>query len=82
MAKIVQLHGVPMSIVSYRDSRITFKFWTSLQNALGTKLNFTTAFHPHINGQLERTIQTLEDIFRACVMEFKGNWDNYLPLMC
>ena len=72
MAKIVQLHGVPMSIVSYRDSWFTFKFWTSLQNALGTKLNLTIAFCPQINGQLERTIQTLEDMLRAYVMELKG----------
>ena len=70
-----------MSIVSDRDSRFTSKFWTSLQNALGTKLNFSTAFHPQTDGQSERTIQTLEDMLRVCVMEFKGNWDNYLPLM-
>ncbi|KAH9685255.1 Endonuclease [Citrus sinensis] len=81
VAEIVRLHGVPVSIVSDRDSRFTSKFWTSLQNALGTKLNFSTAFHPQTDGQSERTIQTLEDMLRACVMEFKGNWDNYLPLM-
>ncbi|KAH9752499.1 hypothetical protein KPL71_014711 [Citrus sinensis] len=81
VAEIVRLHGVPVSIVSNRDSRFTSKFWTSLQNALGTKLNFSKAFHPQTDGQSERIIQTLEDMLRACVMEFKGNWDNHLPLM-
>ncbi|KAH9801818.1 Endonuclease [Citrus sinensis] len=81
VVEIVRLHGVPMSIVSDRDSHFTSKFWTSLQNALGTKLNFSTTFHPQTDGQSERTIQTLEDMLRTCVMEFKGNWDNYLPLM-
>ena len=73
VAEIVRLHGVPVSIVSDRDSRFTSKFWTSLQNALGIKLNFSTTFHPHTDGQPERTIQTLEDMLRAYVMEFKGN---------
>ena len=81
VAKIVRLHGIPMSIVSYKDSQLTSKFWTNLQNALSTKLNFSTTFHPQTNGQSERTIQTLEDTLGACVMEFKGDCDNYLPLM-
>ncbi|KAL0378600.1 UNVERIFIED_CONTAM: Retrovirus-related Pol polyprotein from transposon [Sesamum radiatum] len=57
------------------------RFWGSLQKALGTKLHFSTAFHPQTDGQSERTIQTLEDMMRACTMEFKGNWDDHLPLM-
>ncbi|KAH9751681.1 Endonuclease [Citrus sinensis] len=81
VAEIVRLHRVPVSIISDRDFRFTSKLWTSLQNALGTKLNFSTVFHPQTDGQSERTIQTLEDMLRACVMEFKGNWDNHLPLM-
>ncbi|KAL0329277.1 UNVERIFIED_CONTAM: Transposon Ty3-G Gag-Pol polyprotein [Sesamum radiatum] len=56
-------------------------FWESLQGALGTKLHFSTAFHPQTDGQSERTIQTLEDMMRVCIMEFKGNWDDHLPLM-
>ncbi|KAK4392755.1 Transposon Tf2-11 polyprotein [Sesamum angolense] len=56
-------------------------FWGSLQGALGTKLHFSTAFHPQTDGQSERTIQTLEDMMRACIMEFKCNWDDHLPLM-
>ncbi|KAL2248184.1 UNVERIFIED_CONTAM: Transposon Tf2-12 polyprotein [Sesamum indicum] len=79
--EIVRLHGVPVSIVSDRDSRFTSRFCEGLQRALGTKLHFSTAFHPQTDGQLERTIQTLEDMMRACTMEFKGNWDDHLPLM-
>ena len=48
---------------------------------MGTKLKFSTSFHPQTDGQSERTIQTLEDMLRACVMEFKGSWDKHLPLM-
>ncbi|KAL0410911.1 UNVERIFIED_CONTAM: Retrovirus-related Pol polyprotein from transposon [Sesamum latifolium] len=81
VAEIVRLHGVPVSIVSDRDPRFTSHFWRSLQRALGTKLYFSTAFHPQTDEQSERTIQTLEDMMRACTIEFKGNWDDHLPLM-
>ena len=78
---IVRLHGVPVSIVSDRDPRFTSRFWPSLKTALGTCLHFSTTFHPQTDGQSERTIQTLEDMLRACVMEFKGSWDTHLALM-
>ena len=81
MKAIVRLHGVPMSIISDRDSRFTSTFWRSVHRAIGTKLKFSTTFHPQTDGQTERTIQTLEDILRACVMEFKGAWNKYLPLI-
>ena len=71
--EIVRLHRIPVSIVSDRDPRFTSRFWPSLQTALGTRLHFSTTFHPQTNGQSERTIQTLEDILRACVIEFKGS---------
>lgn len=77
---IVRLHGVPKSIVSDRDSRFTSKFWRSLQNALGTKLKFSTAYHPQTDGQSERTIQILEDLLRACAVDFQGTWEKFLPL--
>ncbi|KAA0050651.1 uncharacterized protein E5676_scaffold1737G00660 [Cucumis melo var. makuwa] len=64
-------YGAPVSIVSDRDSRFTSKFWPSLQQALGTKLHFSTAFHPQTDGQSERTIQTLEDMLRASALQFK-----------
>ena len=78
---IVRLHGVPMSIISDQDSRFTLTFWKSVQWAMGTKIKFRTAFHPQTDGQMERTIQTLEDMLRACILEFKGAWSKYLPLI-
>jgi len=77
----VKLHGVPVSIVSDRDPRFTSRFWDKLQSAMGTKLNFSTAYHPQTDGQSERTIQTLEDMLRLCLLDFKGNWIRYLPLV-
>ena len=79
--EIVRLHGVLFSIVSDRDPRFTSRFWSSLRAALGARLHFSTAFHPQTDGQSERTIQTLEDMLRVCVMEFKGSWDTHLALM-
>ncbi|XP_028071796.1 uncharacterized protein LOC114274131 [Camellia sinensis] len=57
------------------DPRFTSRFWESLQEALGTELSFSTAFHPQTDGQSERTIQTLEDVLRACAMDFQGSWE-------
>ncbi|WRX30253.1 Reverse transcriptase domain - like 10 [Theobroma cacao] len=79
--EIVRLHGVPVSIVSDRDPRFTSQFWPKFQEALGTKLKFSTAFHPQTDGQSERTIQTLEDMLRACDIDFIGSWDRHLPLV-
>ena len=78
--EIVSRHGIPLSIISDRDGRFTSRFWQSLQKALGTRLDMSTAFHPQTDGQSERTIQTLEDMLRACVMDFGGSWDLHLPL--
>ena len=72
---------MPLSIVSDRDPRFTSRFLKELQSALGTKLNFSTAFPPQTDGQSERLIQALEDMLRGCVMEFYGSWDRYIPLM-
>ncbi|KAL5578320.1 hypothetical protein UlMin_020019 [Ulmus minor] len=69
--EIVHLHGVPKSIISDRDARFTSRFWKGVQQSMGTKLKFSTAFHPQTDGQSERTIQILEDMLRACVLEFK-----------
>ena len=79
--EIVRLHGVSLSIVSDRDPRFTSRFWKELQSALGTRLNFSTAFHPQTDGQSERLIQVLEDMLRGYVMEFTGSWDRYISLI-
>ncbi|KAA0042188.1 pol protein [Cucumis melo var. makuwa] len=81
MSEIVRLHGVPMSIVSDRDARFTSKFWKGLQTAMGTRLDFSTAFHPQTDGQTERLNQVLEDMLRACAFEFPGSWESHLHLM-
>ncbi|GJX14792.1 reverse transcriptase domain-containing protein [Tanacetum coccineum] len=77
---IVARHGVPVSIISDRDGRFTSHFWQTVQRALGTRLDLSTAYHPQTDGQSERTIQTLEDMLRACVIDFGGSWDVHLPL--
>ncbi|GKA66590.1 putative reverse transcriptase domain-containing protein [Tanacetum coccineum] len=78
--EIVARHGVLISIVSDRDGRFTYNFWQYFQEELGTKLHMSTTFHPQMDGQSERMIQTLEDMLRACVIDFGGNWDDHLPL--
>ena len=70
MTKIVRLHGVPVSIVSDRDARFTSKFWKGLQLTLGTRLDFSIIFHSQTDGQTERLNHILEDMLRACVLEF------------
>ncbi|KAD3641269.1 hypothetical protein E3N88_30493 [Mikania micrantha] len=78
--EVVSRHGVPVTIVSDRDTRFTYHFWRNFQEELGTKLLISTAYHPQTDGQSERTIQTLEDMLRACIIDFGGSWDDYLPL--
>jgi len=75
---IVKLHGVPSRIVSNRDPRFTSRFWKSLQEALGSKLRLSSAYHPQTDGQSERTIQSLENLLRVCVLEQGGTWDSHL----
>ncbi|XP_076940015.1 uncharacterized protein LOC143609027 [Bidens hawaiensis] len=79
--EIVCRHGTPLSIIFDRDGRFISRFWKSLQSALGTRLDMSTAYHPQTDGQSERTIQTLEDMLRSCVLDFGGNWDSHLPLI-
>ncbi|GJW80095.1 hypothetical protein Tco_0144070 [Tanacetum coccineum] len=77
--EIVARHGVPMSIISDRDARFTSRLWQTFQKALGTRLDMSTAYHPQTDGQSERTIQMLEDMLRACVIDYDGSWDVHLP---
>ncbi|XP_028082591.1 uncharacterized protein LOC114283912 [Camellia sinensis] len=79
--EIVHLHGVPVSIVSDRDPRFTAKLWQSLQSALGTQLNFSTAYNLQTDEQSERVIQILEDMLRACALDFKRSREKHLPLV-
>ncbi|GKB53824.1 putative reverse transcriptase domain-containing protein, partial [Tanacetum coccineum] len=59
----------------------TSRFWQSMQSALGTQLDMSTAYHPETDGQSERTIQTLKDMLRACVIDFGKGWERHLPLV-
>ncbi|GJT37717.1 putative reverse transcriptase domain-containing protein [Tanacetum coccineum] len=70
LKEVVSKHGVPISIISDRDGQFTSRFWQSLQEALGTRLDMSTSYHPQTDGQSEITIQTLEDMMRACVIDF------------
>ncbi|GJV69542.1 hypothetical protein Tco_1485051 [Tanacetum coccineum] len=81
LKEVVSRHGVPVSIISDRDSKFTSHFWQSLNKALGTQLAMSTAYHPQTDGQSERTIQTLEDMLRACVIDFGKGWDRHIPLV-
>ncbi|GJR39286.1 putative reverse transcriptase domain-containing protein [Tanacetum coccineum] len=81
LKEVVIRHGILVSIIYDRDPRFASNFWRSLQNALGTNLDMSTAYHPQTDGQSERTIQTLEDMLRACVIDFGKGWVNHLPLV-
>ncbi|GJZ37730.1 putative reverse transcriptase domain-containing protein [Tanacetum coccineum] len=79
--EIVSRHGVTISIISDRDCHFTSRFWQSLQSALGTQLDMSMAYHFKTDGQSERTIQTLKDMLRACVIDFGKGWERHLPLV-
>ncbi|GJT03070.1 retrotransposon protein, putative, ty3-gypsy subclass [Tanacetum coccineum] len=81
LKEVVSRHGVLVSIISNQDSKFTSHFWKSLNEALGTQLDMSTAYHPQTDGQSERTIQTLEYMLRACEMDFRKGWDRHLPLI-
>jgi transposase InsO family protein len=71
IARIVCLHGVPKKIVSDRGTQFTSRFWEKLHEAMDTKLNFSSAYHPQTDGQTERVNQILEDMLRACAFKDK-----------
>ncbi|CAN6456209.1 unnamed protein product [Victoria cruziana] len=81
VSEIVRLHGIPRAIVSDRDPRFTSRFWKAFQKTLGTQLKMSSAFHPQTDGQSERTIMTIEDMLRAYVLEWQGEWDRHLTLV-
>ncbi|GJY59452.1 putative reverse transcriptase domain-containing protein [Tanacetum coccineum] len=81
LKEIMCRHGVPILIILDRDSHFTSRLLKSLQNALGTNLDMGTAYHPQTDGQSKRTIQTLKNMLRACVIDFRSSWDRHLPLV-
>jgi hypothetical protein len=76
---IVKLHGVPSRIVSDRGTQFTSRFWKSLHKAMGTKLDFSSAYHPQTDGQIERVNQIMENMLRACVLTYGKEWEQSLP---
>ncbi|GJV19359.1 putative reverse transcriptase domain-containing protein [Tanacetum coccineum] len=81
LKEVVTRHGIPVSIICDRDGRFTSWFWRSFHKALGTRLDMSISYHPQTNGQSKRTIQTLEDMLRACMIDFRNGWDRHLPLI-
>ena len=73
--------GVPSTIVSNKDLRFILRFWGALQKAFGTKLCLSIAYHPQIDGQTNRSIQTLQDMLRAYVLDKLCKWERNLPLV-
>nr|GEW21306.1 reverse transcriptase domain-containing protein [Tanacetum cinerariifolium] len=81
LKEVVTRHGIHVSVICDRDPRFSSNFWRSLQKALGTSLDTSTAYHPQTNGQSERTIQTLKVMMHACVIDFRNGWVNHFPLV-
>jgi transposase InsO family protein len=78
IARVLCLHGVPKTIVSDRGSQFVARFWEQLHASIGTHLIHSSAYHPQMDGQIEWVNQILEDMLRACVMEYTGSWDKNL----
>ncbi|KAG2764986.1 hypothetical protein PC116_g28227 [Phytophthora cactorum] len=78
---VFRQHGLPEAIVSDRDPRFTAKFWKSLFQVLGTRLDMSTADHPQTDGQIERVNCVVEDILRSVCAEAPRRWSEMLPLV-
>nr|GEV60100.1 putative reverse transcriptase domain-containing protein [Tanacetum cinerariifolium] len=81
LKEVVTRHGIPVSIICDRDPRFTSNFWKAFQKDMGTRLDMSTAYHPKTDEQSERTIQTFEDMLRACVIDFGNGWERHLRLV-
>lgn len=77
----MKLHGIPSSIILDKDLRFTSRFWESLQEALWAKLRLSSSYHLQTESQIEMTIHSLENLLKACVLEQRGVWDNFLLLI-
>jgi hypothetical protein len=78
MSWIVYLHGALKKIVSDRGTQFTLKFWERLYEILDTQLRFSSTYHPQTDGQTERVNQILEDMLRACALQYGRSWDKSL----
>jgi hypothetical protein len=78
--QIMRLHGIPKTIIFDRGAQFVARFWEQFQQTLGTKLIQSSAYHPQIDGQTKRINQILEDMLRACVIQYDKHWDKYLAL--
>jgi transposase InsO family protein len=78
MARVLCLHGVLKTILSNRGSQFVTRFCEQLHASLGTRLIHSSAYHPQTDGQTKRVNQILEDMLRACVMEYPVSWDKNL----
>jgi hypothetical protein len=81
MKEIATLHGIPRTIVSGRDPKFTSKFWKGLFNGFKTNLNFSTTYHPELDGKIERVNQVIEDVLRMYAMDKPSKWEDYLHLV-
>ena len=81
MKEIFKLHGLLKAIVSDKYVKFTSNFWKGLFADLGTKLNFSTSYHPQIDGQTKRVNQVLEDMIHMYVMDKPTKWEDYLHLV-
>jgi transposase InsO family protein len=79
ISKIISLHRVPKKIVPDRGTQFTSRFWEKLHEAMDIRLNFSSVYHPQMNGQTERVNQILEDMLRAYALKDKKSWDKCLP---
>ena len=79
--EIVRWHVITSSIIFNRGSQVTSHLWRSFMKSISTQVKLSTAFHSQKNGQAQRTIHTLEDMLRACVIDFRGNWYDHLPMI-
>ena len=79
--EIVCRHGILLSIILDSGAQFTYRFWRSFQKGLGTKVKLITTFQPQVDNLVVCTIQTLEDMLRACVIDLKGCWDEHVPLV-
>ena len=77
--EIVRIHGLPLSIVSDRDSKFVGHFWRTLWKKLGTNLSFSSAYHPQTNGQTEVVNRSLGNLLRCLTREHGGSWDAIIP---